>query len=249
MALQDVIDDLSSRDEAVEPQEFAELLKSKANDYYTAIYSSGYGAGKTSVKDDLETTKEELDRIKNERQELEERLDRLDEEEPDFAEERRKLEASIQQLRQEKEEVEEEASQRVNEYEKKYQRAQLNSFGSTVASALKANGVDEKYADFMVERELSKGDRIRFNEDEDAVLLTDENGVPMQVPEERDKASHFAGTLISDIDERFISDERANSFNTNPNGGGSNVMRRERFDQLSPKAQSNFMRDGGKVVS
>lgn len=203
MGLDEAFEELDGVDE----EEFAERLQEEHPAKYKQIYSDGFGAGKTEVKDDLDSTEEQLEKLKSERDELKNDLETLKEEQPEAAELRGKYESKLEDMQAQIERLQSEKTELEQEKTRAIKRERRDIFRERAKNALISQGVDPDYASFKA-REAVEGDRVQFDDEELTPKVYEEDGVPTPLSDGTEPHEALAENILSETPEKFVEDNR-----------------------------------------
>jgi len=207
MGLDEAIDELSEVDDA---EAFASRLQEERSDLYKQIYSDGYGAGKTDIKEgDLQEAKSKLEQLKSERSDLKEQLEELQEDQPEAAELRGKYESKLQDKQAQIESLQEEKQSLQQEKQNAIRQERKRILRERTKNRLVSRGVDPEYADFKTEKAVDE--RVKFDEDNLQPEVFEDDGVPSPQNGESDADDILADSLMDEVPPKFVSDSRPGS--------------------------------------
>ena len=245
MGLQEALNEL----DGVDAKEFAEALQEQSPAHYKAIYTPAFGAGKTSVQDDLQDKETKLESLQSEREKLQKRIEDLQGEQPEVGELRGKYEAKLEELQQtiqakdqQIKEVQESSTQTLRQKENEF-------FQERAIGYLMANGVEDRdVAEIKVEKAMRDG-RVKFDDDLQPKVYEPDGEVPTPVTSGDQPHEVFGQSLMESIPEKFLQDRRPGASGVNPGGGSGKQWSREEINSMSPEEFEKHQDDINKAAA
>lgn len=244
----DFDDALAALQEA-DPEEVASALESGAPDVYKQIRNPAFKQGKEEVQSELQSAQDKIASLRKEKQSLQEQAN--EDTPPEVEEVKQKWQQKVESLNQKLNDVKTEKEEAVESWKEKTRHERGRSFQDKVFSELTSRGVDPDYAEFKAQQ-ATAGERVQFTGDDglEIEVYEQDPDVPLNIPDSSAKHEAFANTIVEEVPDKFIEDARPGStLNGSPSGsGGSDTMRREDFEAMSPSKQQEFVTDGGTVT-
>lgn len=242
MGIQEAITEL----EDVDAKEFAEALQEQSPAHYKAIYTPAFGAGKTSVQDDLQEKETKLETLQGERDKLQKKIEDLEGEQPEVAEIRGRYESKLEDLQSQIQAKDEEIKTIQTDNTQTLRQKEQQFFQERAKNALLPHVEDPDIADIKIMKAIQDG-RVQFDDDLQPKVYEEDGEVPTPLG---DKQPHevFAESLLQSIPDKFLKDRRASSVGNPGGGGGKNTISRAQFEKLSPAEKKAHVQDGGEVT-
>lgn len=218
---------------------------------HKAIRRDAYKEGQQDKEQELSKAQDKIASLRKEKQNLETKIENLEDERPDEAELIGKYEEKLDQKNQKIQELQEEKDEVESDWRSRTQSVKTSTLKERVASSLKAEGVDEDYADFRAEKIVSSG-RVTFNDDLEPQAYEDEDGtVPLHTNGEPVHEA-LASDAIEEVPDKFIEDNRPGEtgLGQTGSGGSGRTISRDEFESMSADERKQVaLDDDVQVVS
>lgn len=249
MGLDEAIAELNEAE--ADPEEVADRLKSKASGVYKAIRNPAYQEGKSDGKDELSDAQEKIASLRKEKKNLESKIDDLEEENPEVAEVRGKLEGQLENKQERINELEGQLEEKEQEANSRLSQMGQSTFRERTVNFLMQNGVvDRDIAEVKAEKAMSDRVQVAANgEGVETKVYEPDGDTPMPLDDETEPHEAFGESLLGEIPDKFVEDNRPGSTGIGePGSGGSKTMPRSKFEELPQPERRQFLEDGGELV-